>query len=74
MTDFINEFDEDRNKNKNKNAITMSLKVNDKQLLRNYDKIWKRSESLMRIDFDSKPVYGNDDIYIKTKIKNYKFS
>ena len=74
MTDFINEFDEDRNKNKNKNAITMSLKVNDKQLLRNYDKIWKRSESLMRIDFDSKPVYGNDYIYIKTKIKNYKFS
>ena len=72
MTDFINEFDEDRNKNKN--TITMSLKVNDKQLLRNYDKIWKRSESLMRIDFDSKPVYGNDYIYIKTKIKNYKFS
>ena len=72
MTDFINEFDEDRNKNKN--TITMSLKVNDKQLLRNYDKIWKRSESLMSIDFDSKPVYGNDDIYKKTKIKNYKFS
>ena len=72
MTDFINEFDEDRNKNKN--TITMSLKVNDKQLLRNYDKIWKRSESLMSIDFDSKPVYGNDDIYIKTKIKNYKLS
>ena len=74
MTDFINEFDEDRNKNKNKNTITMSLNVNDKQLLRNYDEIWKRSERLTSIDFDSKPVYDNDDIYIKTKIKNYKFS
>ena len=24
----------------------------------------------MSIDFDSKPVYGNDDKYIKTKIKH----
>ena len=33
----------------------------------------------MRIDFESKPVYGDDDKYIKTKIKtcrqsNHKFS
>ena len=28
----------------------------------------------MSIDFDSKPVYGNDDKYIKTKIKTYKDS
>ena len=33
MSGYINEFDED--KNKNKNTITMSLKVNDKQLFRN---------------------------------------
>ena len=25
----------------------------------------------MRIDFESKPVYGDDDKYIKTKIKIY---
>ena len=25
----------------------------------------------MRIDFESKPVYGDDDQYIKTKIKIY---
>ena len=33
-------------------------------------------EKLMRIDFESKPVYGDDDKYIKTKIKiyDYKFS
>ena len=28
----------------------------------------------MSIDFDSKPVYGIDDKYIKTKIKTYEDS
>ena len=28
----------------------------------------------MSIDFDSKPIYGNDDKYQKTKIKTYKDS
>ena len=28
-------------------------------------------EKLMRIDFERKPVYGDDDKYIKTKIKVY---
>ena len=41
MSGYINEFDED--KNKNKNTITMSLKVNDKQLFKNYNKIWKKN-------------------------------
>ena len=76
MTGFINEFDEDKNKKKNKKKkkITMSLKVKDKQLLKNYNKIWKKTERLMSIDFDSKPTYGDDDKYIKTKIKTYKDS
>ena len=69
MTGYINKFDENKNENKNKNAITMSLKVKDKQLLKNYSKIWKKIESLMSINFDSKPTYGDDDKYIKTKIK-----
>ena len=62
MTGYINEFDEDKNenKNKNKNTIAMSLKVNDKELFKNHNKIWKKIERLMSIDFDSKPVYGND--------------
>ena len=74
MTGYINEFDEDKNKNKNKNKIKMSLKVKDKQLLKNYNKIWKKIERLMSIDFDSKTTYGDDDKYIKTKIKTYKDS
>ena len=55
----------------NENTI-MSLMVNNKQLLKNYNKIWKKVEKLLNIDFESKPVYGNDDEkYIKTKIKIY---
>ena len=50
---------------------TMSFRVNNKQLLKNYNKIWEKIEKLMRIDFESKPVYGDDDKYIKTKIKIY---
>ena len=41
MTGYINKFDED--KNKNKNTIRMSLKIKDKKLLRNYNKIWKKN-------------------------------
>ena len=60
MTGYINKFD--------KNIITMSLKVKD-----NYDKIWKKIERLLDIDFNTKPTYGNNDHkYIKTKIKTYK--
>ena len=47
----------------------MSLKVNDTKLLKNYNKIWKKTERLMSIDFSSKPVCGNDDKYIITKVK-----
>ena len=52
----------------------MSLMIKDKQLLKNYNKIWKKIERLMSIDFDSKPTYGDDDKYIKTKIKTYEGS
>ena len=62
MTGYINKF--------LKNTITM---VKDKQLLENYNKIWKKIERLMSIDFDSKTTYGDDDDkYIKTKIEIYE--
>ena len=64
-TGYINEF------NENKNTIIMSLRVNDEQLFKKYNKIWKKVEKLMRIDFESKPTYAYDDKYIKTKIKKY---
>ena len=64
MIGYINKFD--------KNTITMSLKVKDKKLFKNYNKIWKKIEKLMNTNFNTKPTYGDDDKYIKTKIKTYK--
>ena len=49
----------------------MSFKISNKQLLKKYNQIWKRVEKLMKIEFDSDPVYGDNDKYIKTKIKIY---
>ena len=51
--------------------VTMSFRVNNEQLLKNYNKIWKKNENLVIIDFESKPVYGDDDKYIKTIVKIY---
>ena len=56
MTDYARKFD--------KNS-RMSFRVINKQLLKNYNKIWEKVEKLMRIDFESKPVYGDDDKYEK---------
>ena len=68
MTGYINKF----NENKNKNTITMSLKVKDKKLFKNYNKIWAKVEKLMGIKFNTKPTYGDDEKYIKTKIKTHE--
>ena len=51
--------------------LIMSSKISGKELLKKYDKIWKRLEKLLKIKFNSKPVYGDDEKYIKTKIKTY---
>ena len=47
----------------------MSFKVTDKKLLKNYIKIWEKVSYLMDMKFDSEPFYGNNNKYIKTKIK-----
>ena len=47
MTGYARKFDEN---------TTMSLKVNNKQPLKIYNKIWKKAEKLLKIDFESKPV------------------
>ena len=55
--------------------MTISLMIKDKQLLKNYNKIWKKIEKLMKIDFNTTYTYGgDDDKYIKTRIKTYKDS
>ena len=60
MTGYAKKFDEN---------VTMSFRVNNKQLLKKYNKIWEKVEKILKIDFESKSVY--DDKYIKTKIKIY---
>ena len=62
MTGYARKFDEN---------ATMSFIVKNKQLLKKYTKIWEKIEGLMKINFESKPVYGDHDKYIKTKIKIY---
>ena len=60
MTGYAKKFDEN---------ATLSYIVKDKKLLKSYIKIWETIEGSMKINFESKPVYGKEDKYIKTKIK-----
>ena len=62
MTAYVRKFEDN---------LTMSFKISDKQLLKKYNHIWKRVEKLLKIAFDSKPVYDDNDKYIKPKIKIY---
>ena len=32
--------------------LTMSFKISDKQLLKKYNEIWKRAETLLKIEFE----------------------
>ena len=64
-TGYINKFD--------KIKIIMSLMIKDMQLLKIYNKIWKKIEKLMKIDSNTKTTYGDDDDkYINTKTKTLK--
>ena len=50
---------------------TVYCKVSDNKLLKKHNKIWARVSNLLSTKFDSEPVYGDNDKYIKTKIKLY---
>ena len=62
MIGYIKHFDSNE---------TMSFKVSGNKLLKKYNKIWEKVGNLLNIEFDSEPVYGDVDKYIKTKIKMY---
>ena len=63
MTGYVRKFNENS---------TVSSIVKDKKLLKKYSKIWETTEVLMKITFESKPIYVEEDVkYIKTKIKTY---
>ena len=63
MIGYVKHFDSNK---------IMSFKVRDNRLLEKYRKIWEKIKNLMNIEFDSDPVYGDNDKYIKTKIKMYE--
>ena len=63
MIGYVKDFDSNK---------TMSFKVGDNKLLKKYKKIWEKISNLMNIEFDSKPDYGDNDKYLKTKIKMYE--
>ena len=57
MIGYVRHFDSNK---------TMYFKVSDNKLLRKYNKIWEKISNLLNIAFDSEPVYGDGDKYIKT--------
>ena len=63
MIGYVKHFDSNK---------TMSFKVSDNTLLRKYNDIWEKISNLMNIEFDSEPLYGDNDKYIKTKMKMYE--
>ena len=62
MTGYARKFDEN---------AAMSFIVKYKKHLKSYINLWETIEGLMKINFESKPVCGDNDTYMKTKIKTY---
>ena len=58
MIGYVRKFEEN---------TTMFFKISHKQLLKMYNQIWKRVENLLKTQFDSKPVDGDNDKYMKQK-------
>ena len=50
----------------------MLFKVNYKKLSKKYNKVWDKVGDLLSVQFDSDPVYGDNEKYIKTKIRTYE--
>ena len=44
----------------------------DNSQLKHYTKIWEKVSIITNIKFDSEPGYGDNDKYIKAKIKTYR--
>ena len=62
MIGYVKHFDSNK---------AVSFKASDNKLLKKHTKMWGRVCNLLSIKIDSEPVYGDNDKYIKTKIKLY---
>ena len=63
MVGYIKNFDGNK---------MMPFRVNDKNMLIKYNEIWDTIADLLDVQFDSYPVYGDNEKYIKTKIRMYE--
>ena len=64
MVGYIKNFDGNK---------TMSFEVDDKKLLKKYNKIWETIADLLGVKFDSNPVYGENQKCIKSKTTMYDY-
>ena len=62
MIGYLKEFND---------SMTMSFRIDDSKLFKKYCKIWTTIKGFLGIKFDSEPVYGDTDSYIKAKVKMY---
>ena len=62
MIGYVKHFDSNK---------TMSLKVNDNRLLKRYTKIREKTSILMNMEFDSEPIYGDNDKHKNAKVNSY---
>ena len=58
MIGYVKHFDSNK---------IMSFKVNDNRLLKKYTKIWEKVSMLINLEFDSEPVYSDNDKYKRQK-------
>ena len=63
MIGYVKKFDSNK---------AMSFQVDDNKLSKKCNGIWEIISNLLNIEFDSEPAYGDNDKYIKTKIKMYE--
>ena len=63
MIGYVKNFDSNK---------TISFKVDNNKLLKKYNGIWEIISNLLNIEFDSETVYGDNDKYMKTKIKMHE--
>ena len=52
MIGYVKNFDSNK---------TMSFKIGDNKLSKKCNKIWEKISNLMNIEFDSEPVYADND-------------
>ena len=56
MVGYVKHF-----KNNDKDSKSMYFKASDKELLANYNKICEKNSNIFNEEFDSEPVYGDND-------------